>query len=110
MSNNVARPASLCATHRWLLVSQAGFRPKDPWIALEIAAQVALFQACSADKRIHARLGGDIMRIGEIGCMACMKPDAFGEVVNAAASNTKDAAIGAIKRLGESWVFAGSKG
>lgn len=64
-------------------------------------AQIALFQAASADPTFHARLGGDVGRIDEVGCLACFKPDAFGEIVEAA--KRKDD-TGAIKRLGEAWV------
>jgi hypothetical protein len=103
------KPASLCGTHRWLLVSQTGFARSDPWMALEIATQIALFQACTVDDKIWSRLGGDIHRLSEIGCMACAKPDAFGEVVNAASSTTKEGAIGAIKKLGESWIDAAKR-
>lgn len=103
------KPASLCSTHRWLLVTQAGFRPKDPWMALEIASQVALFQACTTDDKIWAKLGGDLHRLPEIGCMACAKPDAFGEIVAAARRRDAHGAIGAIKALGDAWIAAARK-
>jgi len=91
----------MCRMHQRLLVHQVHYRPIDPWRALIVMAQVALFQAATADPYFHERTGGDLQRIGEIGCLACFKPDAFGEIVEAA-KNKDDR--GAIKRLGESWV------
>lgn len=90
----------MCQTHQYLLVHQAGFTETDPWRALIIMAQIALFQAATTDPQLHERTGGDITRVGEIGCLACFKPDAFGEVVEAAKSPDR----GAIKRLGESYL------
>ena len=65
-----------------------------------IAAQIALFQAATHDPKTHDRIGGLIERLPELGCLACYKPDAFGEIVEAA--KTHD--LGAIKALGESWL------
>lgn len=96
----------LCQTHRYLLVHQAGFTPSDPWRVLEIAASVALFQAASADPKVQDECDGDITAIGKLGCMACRKPDAFGEVVEAAKTHR----IGAVKALGEKWVHGATKG
>jgi PRTRC genetic system protein C len=92
----------MCQKHQHLLTRQAGYGPEDPWQALLIASQIALFQAATADERTYRRIGGEIAKLPSIGCLACYKPDAFGEVVEAA--KTKD--LGAIKRLGESWVSA----
>ena len=90
----------MCYTHQYLLVQQAGYTPDDPWQALIIASQVALFQAATADPKTHEKLGGDVTRIPELGCLACYKPDAFGEVVQASMSHD----LGEIKALGEKWV------
>lgn len=95
----------MCQLHQSLLVSQAGYSRNDPWRSLIIMAQIALFQGASADPTFHERLGGDLERISEIGCLACFKPDRFGEIVEAA--KRKDA--GAIKQLGESWLKEGAK-
>ncbi|PIM51924.1 hypothetical protein CS062_17520 [Roseateles chitinivorans] len=95
----------LCATHRALLVKQAGYGPADPWQALEIATQIALFQGASCDDKVHAEIGGDIARLPEIGCLACRKPDLFGQLVDKVQrSFPSDAHVGAIKALGERWV------
>ncbi len=91
----------MCHKHQWLLVDQAQYKPAEPWRALIIMAQIALFQAATADPYFHERLGGTLERIGEIGCLACFKPDAFGQIVEAAKDKND---MGAIKRLGESWV------
>lgn len=90
----------MCQKHQFLLVKQAGYAESDPWRALVLASQIALFQAATVDDRTHKRLGGDITRLSEIGCLACYKPDAFGEVVEAAKSRD----LGVIKKLGEKWI------
>lgn len=90
----------LCKLHQRLLVSQAGYSEKDPWRALMIATQIALFQGATADPATHERIGGLIERLPELGCLACYKPDKFGEIVEVA--KTHD--IGNIKKLGESWL------
>jgi hypothetical protein len=75
---------------------------------LIIMAQIALFQAATADPTFYARIGGDLQRIGEVGCLACFKPDAFGEIVEAAKRERRHG--GTIKRLGESWVRRSREG
>lgn len=95
----------MCRLHQSLLLSQAGYTRNDPWRSLIIMAQIALFQGASADPAFHEKVGGDLGRIGEVGCLACFKPDRFGEIVEAA--KLEDA--GAIKRLGESWVKGAAK-
>ena len=90
----------MCQTHQHLLVKQAGYSVNDAWQALIITSQVALFQAATCDPKTHQKIGGDILRLPELGCLACYKPDAFGEIVEAA--KTHD--LGAIKKLGEGWV------
>jgi hypothetical protein len=92
---------NMCQMHQSLLVHQASYGPDDPWRVLIVMAQVALFQAATADPYFHERTGGDIFRTSEIGCLACFKPDAFGEIVEAAKDKNNP---GAIKRLGESWL------
>lgn len=95
----------MCEKHQRLLVTQAEHGPRDPWRALILMAQVALFQAATADAKTRERLGGQIARIHELGCLACYKPDAFGEVVEAAKSNVP----GALKALGDRWVAEAAK-
>lgn len=89
----------MCTTHRSLLVHQAGYGPNDTWRALVIASNIVLFQAATADPQTWARID-DVTKIGELGCLACYKPDAFGEVVEAAKSHD----LGQIKALGERWL------
>jgi hypothetical protein len=101
MSDEPIQLPEMCATHMRLLVLQANYKETDPWQALVLVSQVALFQMASCDPNIHARVGGDIYRFKELGCLACLKPDAFGEVVVAAMSRD----LGNIKALGESYVF-----
>lgn len=90
----------MCGKHRSLLVHQAGYKEADPWRALIIASSIALFQAATADDSVHKAIGGDITKISSLGCLACRKPDVFGEVVEAA--KTRD--FGKIKALGEKYV------
>lgn len=90
---------NMCDKHQRLLVQQAKYAETDPWQALIMVCQVVLFQGASANTDLQKELGGDITRISELGCMACRKPDLFGEVVEVAKS--KD--LGKIKALGEKW-------
>ena len=90
----------MCRMHQSLLVQQTGYRETDPWRALIVMAQIALFQAATADPTFYDRVGGEITRIREIGCLACFRPDAFGEIVDA----VRTKGPGAVKALGESWV------
>lgn len=100
----------LCATHSYLLVQQCGFGPEDHWQVLVIATQATLFQLTTCDARVWKKLGGEAKGIEQLGCLACLKPDAFGEIVDAAQkAPSKDEAIGAIKRLGEERVAAEQK-
>lgn len=96
---------NLCEKHAGLLVSQCRFKESDPWRALIIAAQLALFQAATADPKTHERIGDDITKVSTLGCLACYKPDAFGEIVEA--GKTRD--LGNIKRLGERYVLSSAK-
>lgn len=97
---------NMCQLHQSLLVRQCGFKPSDPWRVLMVMTQIALFQGATADPETHRRTGGDVTRIPELGCLACWKPDRFGEIVDAA--RTKG--MSAIKPLGESWVKAAGTG
>lgn len=105
MNDRIIVP-DLCKKHQQLLVAQAGYRPSDPWQALIIATNIALFQAATTHSKTHERIGGDISRIGELGCLACYRPDAFGEIV---AVSQKPQSIAAIKALGEKWVAEGMR-
>ena len=97
--------SDMCQKHQWLLVKQAGYSEKEPWRALVIVSQIALFQAATCDDQTHRRIDGDITKIGSLGCLACYKPDAFGDVVEAAKSHD----LGKIKALGERYVRAAAK-
>ena len=90
----------MCYKHQWLLVHQAGYSEQDPWQSLIAVAQLALFQAVISDSKAQKLTGGEVEKISEFGCLACFKPDAFGEIVEAA--KTKD--LKNIKDLGDKWV------
>lgn len=90
----------LCDTHQYLLVHGCGYKPTDTWRALVVVAQVALFQAVTADDFLQDRMGGEISKVSTLGCLACRKPDAFGEIVEAGKSHD----LGKIKTLGEKWL------
>jgi len=97
----------MCDRHQQLLVHQAGYSEKDPWRALIVVTQIALFQATTCDPKTAVRIGGDVSRLSELGCLACNKPDSFGEIVEAAKSRD----LGDIKALGEKWINeAGAQG
>lgn len=91
---------TMCNKHQQLLVSQAKYSKTDAWQALIVVSQLALFQAATADEKTHKKIGDDITKISEFGCLACYKPDAFGSIVEVAKSHD----LGKIKSLGESWV------
>ena len=91
---------SFCPLHQSLLVSQVGIGPEGPWRALLIMANIAMFQGATSDPATHERLGNDIRRLPELGCLACYKPDLFGELVDV----VQREGLEAIKSLGERWV------
>ena len=98
--NPLIEPAELCKLHQSLLIHQCRFKKSDPWRALIIMTQIALFQGATADPILYEKLKGDITKISEIGCLACFKPDKFGEIVESVIKN----GMSSIKALGESWV------
>lgn len=89
----------MCQKHQKLLVAQTGYGPDSPWRVLIIMAQVALFQAATAHPSTYERIGGDVGRIGELGCLACDRPEAFGEIIETV--NSKG--LESLKALGDSW-------
>lgn len=95
----------LCNTHQQLLVQQAGYGPNDIWRAALMVTSIALFQGASCDPKVHAEAGGQIENISKLGCLACRKPDLFGEIVEVA--KTHD--LGKVKALGDAWVEARQK-
>lgn len=99
IKNQIKIP-ELCTKHLSLLVHQAKYKESDPWRVLILVSQIALFQAATADKKTHNKIGDDITKISELGCLACYKPDAFGEVVEVAKLHD----IKKIKELGESYI------
>lgn len=109
MNNPQIQIADLCKTHQVLLVRQTGYGPQDPWQALLISTQISLFQGATADNKVHAQIGGDITRIGELGCLACRKPDLFGTLIDTVQKAKRAEHIGAIKALGERWATEGAK-
>ena len=59
---------NLCNTHQVLLVGQTGYGPKDPWQALMISTQIAMFQGASGDQKVYEEMDGKIENIDKIGC------------------------------------------
>jgi len=96
---------NMCQTHQRLLLDQIGIGPDGPWRSHIIVAQIALFQAATARPGTYARIGDDVTRIGELGCLACFQPDTFGEVVQA----FQQGGIAAVKALGERLVENGAR-
>ncbi len=95
----------LCGTHQRLLVQQAKYAETDPWQALLITANLVLFQVATCKDLTALKIGDDIHRIGELGCLACYSPDAFGEIVTAAMSHD----LAKIKAVGDKWVAKNAK-
>jgi hypothetical protein len=62
-------------------------------------------QAATSDDEIRDRVGGDVFRIAELGCLGCLRPDALAAIIKAGQSHD----LGEIKTLGEEWVRRGSK-
>ncbi len=93
----------MCRKHQRLLLDQIGIGPDGPWRVAIVVAQITLFQGATAHPSTPERLGGDVTRIGELGCLACDRPDVFGQVVEAWQQGGADisASIGAVKALGE---------
>ena len=96
MASEQIEPAPLCQTHQYLLVHQLGIPPTGPWRAAIIMATIALFQATTAEPGVYEKLGGDISRIKELGCLGCYRPDVFGELV--------DAGLDGMKTVGERYI------
>ena len=95
----------MCKLHQSLLIQQVGIPESGPWRVAIIAAQVTLFQGTTAKKSTWDRLGGDVGRIGELGCLACYSPDVFGQVVHA----FQTGGFAAVKALGERICEEGQK-
>lgn len=102
MTNPRIDVPAMCQRHQRLLLDQIGIGPDGPWRSHIIVAQIALFQATTAHPSTYARIGGDVTRIGELGCLACDRPDAFGEIVQA----FQRGGIAAVKQYGEQLVAA----
>lgn len=96
----------MCQTHQALLLQQLGIGPDGPWRSAVIVAQIALFEGTTAHPDTYERIGGDILRISELGCLACYRPDTFGQVVDAFTTG----GIAAVKALGERLVTEARRG
>lgn len=74
---------SLCKRHRYdLIVKRCKIREHEVgWLAMEVSAQILLFKLLIADRRIDARMGGNIanasLALAEIGCPACFDPSYY---------------------------------
>lgn len=97
--------ADMCQLHQRLLLDQIGVGPDGPWRAHIIAAQITLFQATTAHPGTYEHVGGDASRIAELGCLACYRPDTFGEIVQA----FQHGGMGAVKALGDRIVASTAK-
>ena len=74
----------MCETHQRLLVEQCRYGPDDKWQALFIAAQIALLNFISFNKTSMKKLDGSLRNLHRFSCMACERPDGFGQIVEAA--------------------------
>jgi hypothetical protein len=106
LPKNAIMMPELCFEHQKLLVSKAGVPESGPWRSLIIVAQLALFQAASADDKIQKEIGGDIHQIGKIGCLACRKQSQFWDLIEAYKKNN----LTGMKELGELWIKEAAAG
>lgn len=103
-ASSVALP-NMCNRHQTLLVRQCGYGPDDPWRSLLIATQIALFQGASTDPKVHAETQGKVENFSGLGCLACRKPDLFGQLIDKVQRTfPRETHLSAIKSLGEEWV------
>ena len=70
----------LCEPCQRTVVEFSGWTEDDPWMAGLIVVNVALFQACTRDRRVWERAGGGKLEdltivLAEIGCLGCFKPN-----------------------------------
>lgn len=100
---------NMCLRHRQLLVAQTGFGPNDSWQVLEAVTNITLFQGASCDQKVYEEVGGKIENFVKLGCLACRKPDLFGEIVQAVQQAGKVNAFSTLKALGERWVNEAKK-
>jgi len=105
MANPTILIPDMCNNHQVELIRGAGYTSADPWRALIVASQIALFQAATIDPETHKKIQGEITLIGTLGCLACYKPAAFAEIIEAGKSHE----LGRIKALGEKWVADAAK-
>ena len=96
----------MCQKHQRLLLDQVGVGPDGPWRSTIIACQIALFQGTTAHPATYARIGSDVQKTQELGCLACFRPDTFGQVVEA----FREGGIAATKALGERLVADAGRG
>ncbi len=96
----------MCQLHQRLLVDQLEIGPDGPWRSHILVAQITLFQATTAHPSTYKQIDGDVQRIEELGCLACFRPDAFGEIIQA----FQQGGIGAVKALGEKYVTKPKQG
>lgn len=95
---------SMCDKHRSILVHKSKFKQHDPWMALEMSAQITLMQAILFEDKFHIKYGGDPMAINKVGCLACFCPHILEKIIQIAKkSKPKIEAVGNIKKFGESF-------
>lgn len=73
-----------------------------------MVATISLFQGITRFASTWERLGGDVTRISELGCLACYRPDVFGEIIYAGeCGGDASAVFDAIKALSDGWLKEG---
>ena len=102
---------TMCERHRYdLLVRRMKLGPDDSWMVYDLTMQILLFQAASADPRIHARTGGDSRQLSlvlaEIGCLACWERKYYRKAMVIMRKGIEHAAkVAQGKRHDADWVF-----
>lgn len=97
MKEQPIKVPDMCQRHQRLLLDQLGIGPEGPWRVHILVAQLTLFQGTTAHPTTYERIGGDILKLETLGCLACFRPDTFGEIVQ----TFLDGGIPAVKELGE---------
>jgi len=100
--NSPIKLQPFCTKHSAELIRRAGYAQTDPWFALLLAAQVAMFQGATSTESVQKKTAGNIHQIAAFGCLACRLPIKWEEVLSIVKTRPKD--LGAIKGLGEIWV------
>lgn len=95
----------MCQKHQRLLVEQLRIGPEGPWQIAIVAVQIVLFQGSLTFQSVWGKIGGDVTKLKTLGCLACERPDVFGEAIEA----YRQHGIAGTKARGERYVAEGKR-